>query len=135
MRKILLLLLISILCAGCKNTSKVDLPISNDIIISNIHVEESYILHYTIKNNSKSHYGLYDENIEYFDGKSYQPTKEKKSRKAINKIIKGGETLELTIDLNEKYYIEKDGAYRIVIFLHNNESDNNEKAVRDFKLN
>lgn len=108
------------------------MPVSDDVDIKYTQIDENGTLFYTLENSSESSYTIYGEIIEYYDGVQYCNVQDKKTRKDMAIILKGGKESELSINLNERYSITVKGKYRIVVYIHNDNKDINEMVIQDF---
>lgn len=145
---VILLLLFPIMLTGCNCTetndrqledeisniinNESDLPISDNVTISNIQIEENGTLLYTIENNGDAHYTIYDEAIEYFNGVQYCRIQTYNPTNAIALIIEKGESINCSIALNEIYVMKEKGIHKLIIFLRDNTNEKNEIATGNF---
>lgn len=143
----LALLFISIILVGCKHVETEEesntknnndlnaeeyLSVSESVLISHIQIDENNTLLYTLENNSESSYSLYEVTIEYFDGTQYCKVQEREGYKGAVQILNENGKLELSIDLNKRYFMTQKGKYRISVLIHNDSNEVNEMAVKDF---
>lgn len=116
------------------NTQNIEeyLPISDEVFLNSVQIDENDRLNYTLENQSSSSYLLYGEILEYFDGDKYYKVEEKGIKKDITYILEENKKVEFSIALDKRYSLEKKGKYRILILLQNDDNEINQMVVKDF---